>query len=104
MNQRDEELLDKQLWGVSPTASRNGGKIGVIFIAGFLVGIAIGDIRFGHQSKRTQPVSYDVTAALSLPNLGRPTKAVSFVISNGRRNVRYWHKRTSQTMHVRFRG
>ena len=69
MNRRDQELLDKQLWGVSPTVSRNGGIIGVIFIAGFLAGIAIGDIRFGHESKRTQPV-YDVTAALSFLNVG----------------------------------
>jgi hypothetical protein len=36
-----------------------------MFIAGFLVGIAIGDIRFGHESKRIQPVS-DVMAALSI--------------------------------------
>ena len=71
MNRRDEELLDKQLWGVSPTVSRNGGGIiGVMFIAGFLVGIAIGDIRFGHESKRTQSVSHGVTAALSLLNVG----------------------------------
>ena len=42
----------------------------MMFIVGFLAGIAIGDIRFGHESKRTQPVSYDVTAALSLPNVG----------------------------------
>ena len=69
MNRRDQELLDKQLWGVSPTVSRNEGIIGVMFIAGFLVGIAIGDIRFGHEGKRIQPV-YDVTAAVSLLNVG----------------------------------
>ena len=62
--------MDKQLWGVSPTASRNGGIIGVMFIAGFLVGIAIGDIGFGHESKRIQPVSHDMTASLSLLNIG----------------------------------
>ena len=55
MNRRDEELLDKQLWGVSPTASRNGGIIGVIFIAGFLVGIAIGDIRSGTKASEPNP-------------------------------------------------
>ena len=71
MNRRDEELLDKQLSGVSPTVSRNGGGIiGVMFIVGFLAGIAIGDIRFGHESKRIQTVSHDVTAALSLLNVG----------------------------------
>ena len=71
MNRRDEELLDKQLWGVSPTVSRNGGGIiGVMFIVGFLAGIAIGEIRFGHDTKRIQHVSHDVTAAHSLLNLG----------------------------------
>ena len=70
MNRRDQELLDKQLWGVSPTVSRNGGIIGVMFIAGLLVSIALGDIRSGHESKRIQLVSYDVTAALSPLNVG----------------------------------
>ena len=55
MNRRDEELLDKQLWGVSPTASRNGGIIGVMFIAGFLVGIAIGDIGSGTKASEPNP-------------------------------------------------
>jgi len=43
MNQRDQELLDKQLWGVSRSPPRNGGTIGMGFIAVFLVGIAIGE-------------------------------------------------------------
>jgi hypothetical protein len=64
MNQRDQELLDKQLWGASPTVPRNGGIIGMMFIAGFLVGIEIGDTRFG------QTASHDVTVALSLLNVG----------------------------------
>ena len=72
MNRRDQELLDKQLWGVNPTVSRNSGIIGMMFIAGFLVGIAIGDIRFGQQSKPIiQPGSHDVTAALSLLKVER---------------------------------
>ena len=70
MNRRGRGTFGQATGGVSPTASRNGGIVGVIFIAGFLVGIAIGDIPLGHESKRTQPVSYDVTAALSLPNVG----------------------------------
>ena len=68
MNQRDQELLDKQLWGVSRSPPRNGGTIGMGFIAVFLVGIAIGDVLFAHASKRIQTASHDVTAALSLPN------------------------------------
>ena len=47
MNQRDQELLDKQLWGVSPGPPRNGGMISVAFVVVFLVGIAIGDISVG---------------------------------------------------------
>jgi hypothetical protein len=68
MNQRDQELLDKQLWGVSRRPPRNGGIMGVGFIAVFLVGIAIGDVLFTHASKRIQTASHDVTAALSLPS------------------------------------
>jgi len=68
MNQRDQELLDKQLWGVSRSPPRNGGILGVGFIAVFLVGIAIGDVLFARTSKRIQTASHDVTAALSLPN------------------------------------
>jgi hypothetical protein len=42
MDKRDQELLDKQLWGVSPSPPHSGVIIG--FIAVFLVGIGIGDI------------------------------------------------------------
>ena len=73
MNERDQELLDKQLWGVSPSAPRNGGRTGVAFIAVFLAGIAIGDILFAHESTRTETSSHLVTAALSLLNGMPPT-------------------------------
>ncbi|MFZ0029028.1 MAG: hypothetical protein WBE94_14780 [Pseudolabrys sp.] len=68
MNQRDQELLDKQLRGFSRSPPRNGGIMGVGFIAVFLVGIAIGDVLFARTSKRIQTASHDVTAALFLPN------------------------------------
>ena len=42
MTRRDQELLDKQLWGVSPSPPHSGIIIG--FITMFLVGIGIGDI------------------------------------------------------------
>jgi hypothetical protein len=42
MDKRDQELLDKQLWGVSPSPLHSGIIIG--FIAVFLAGIGIGDI------------------------------------------------------------
>jgi hypothetical protein len=65
MNQRDQELLDKQLWGVSPGPPRNGG-ISVAFVVVFLVGIAIGDILFAHESKPMQTASHDAMAVISL--------------------------------------
>jgi len=64
MNERDRELLDKQLWGVSPRPPRNGGRTGVAFIAVFLVGIAIGAILFAHERTRIETSSHLVTATL----------------------------------------
>ncbi len=46
MDQRDQELLDKQLWGVSPAPPGNEGLIGIAFLAVLFVGIAIGAILF----------------------------------------------------------
>ena len=73
MNERDQELLDKQLWGVSPGPPRSGGRTGVAFIAVFLVGIAIGAILFARESTRTETSSHLVTATLSLLNGMPPT-------------------------------
>ena len=74
MNQRDQELLDKQLWGVSRNPPRNGGIIGVGFIAAFLVGIAIGDVLFAHASKRIQTASHNAMAVISLLDSVSPNK------------------------------
>jgi hypothetical protein len=43
MTRRDQELLDKQLWGVS-SKSPHSGTITMIMIAVFLVGLGTGDI------------------------------------------------------------
>ena len=43
MTRRDQELLDKQLWGVSSSSPQNGIII-LIMIAVFLVGLGTGDI------------------------------------------------------------
>jgi len=43
MTRRDQELLDKQLWGVS-SRSPHSGTIIMIMIAVFLVGLGAGDI------------------------------------------------------------
>ena len=42
MTRHDQELLDKQLWAVSPHPPQNG-VIALTIIAVFLVGIGIGD-------------------------------------------------------------
>jgi hypothetical protein len=42
MDERDQELLDKQLWGVSERPQPVGVIIGFIMI--FLVGLGIGDM------------------------------------------------------------
>ena len=60
MDQRDQELLDKQLWGVSPAPPGNEGLIGIAFLAVLFVGIAIGAILFA----KMQAASHDVTALL----------------------------------------
>lgn len=74
MDQRDQELLDKQLWGVSPSPPRNGGIIGLALAVVFLVGIAIGGIVFAHDSNQIMQIaSHDTTAAISFPNVVPPT-------------------------------
>ena len=66
MDQRDEDLLDKQLWGVSPTPPRKDSLVSVAFLAVLLVGIAIGGALFANDSKQIRTPPHDVTAALSL--------------------------------------
>jgi hypothetical protein len=73
MDRRDQELLDKQLWGVSRSPPRNGDIIGLGFVVVFLASIAIGDILFAHQSKQMQIASHDAVVAISLLNGVLPT-------------------------------
>jgi len=40
MNQRDWELLDKQLWGFSSRPPKNSGVVGLEVVAVFLAGMA----------------------------------------------------------------
>jgi hypothetical protein len=73
MDRRDQELLDKQLWGVSPSPPRNSGILGLEFAVVFLVGIAIGGILFAHDSKQIMQIaSHDTTAAISFLNVPKP--------------------------------
>ena len=54
MDQRDWELLDKQLSGVSLTPPRNNGTIGLAFVAVFLIGNLVGGILFARDSNHAQ--------------------------------------------------
>jgi hypothetical protein len=73
MNERDQELLDKQLWGVSHSPQGNGGALALALVAAFLGGSFFGGILFAHKGKQTQIVSHDVPTMLSLLNSSEPT-------------------------------
>jgi hypothetical protein len=62
MDQRDQELLDRQLKVVSPRPRNGILVLGLVFLAG----IAIGGILFPHESKYMQIASQD--AVLRSPN------------------------------------
>lgn len=66
MNQRDLELLDKELWGVSPNPPRSGNPIIVALLAIFLAGVAVGGVLFTREPIQT--ASHDALAAISLSN------------------------------------
>ena len=58
MNQRDQELLDKQMRWLGPP--RNDGAIAVMLAAAmFLVGMALGSVLSAHQSEPIQIASID---------------------------------------------
>ena len=61
MTRRDQELLDKQLWGASSRSPQNGIII-LIMIAVFLVGMGTGDILF-----KTKRANTDYAALISYP-------------------------------------
>jgi hypothetical protein len=42
MNQRDLELLDKELWGVGPNPRLERGALGVMVIVAFVGGLLMG--------------------------------------------------------------
>ena len=63
MNQREQELLDKQLWGCSSRPPRN--EVGLVVVAEFSVGMAVGAILFTHDSKLKQIASNDAGTAIS---------------------------------------
>ena len=62
MTRREQELLDKQLWGVS-SKSPQDGMIILIIVALFLVGMGIGDI-----VSKTKQANTHYVALTSYPN------------------------------------
>ncbi|MGB6348681.1 MAG: hypothetical protein WBG10_01515 [Pseudolabrys sp.] len=73
MNQRDQELLDKQLWGMGPTPPRHKGALSLAFLAVFLGGLSIGGFLFAHNNDRARIMAQDPMIVLSLLNAASPT-------------------------------
>ena len=61
MTRHDQELLDKQLWGVSSRSPQNGITV-LMIIAVFLVGMGIGDIL-----SKTKQANAHYAALISYP-------------------------------------
>jgi hypothetical protein len=66
INERDQELLDKQLWGVSPSPPSRSRGLPLAFVAAFFGGLLIGGILFPHKSNQVQVPTGDTPTALSL--------------------------------------
>ena len=62
MTKREQELLDKQLWGVSSRSPQNGMTI-LMIVAVFLAGIGIGDV-----VSKTKQANTHYAALISYPN------------------------------------
>lgn len=62
MTRRDQELLDKQLWGVSSRSPQNSMAILMIVVV-FLAGVGIGDI-----VSKTKQANTHYVALISYPN------------------------------------
>jgi hypothetical protein len=66
MDERDQELLGKQLWGVSERPQPVGVIVGFIMI--FLVGLAIGDVLSKIREANPVVTNIDFAALNSSPN------------------------------------
>ena len=73
MNERDQELLDKQLWGLSPSAPPQRHALFLACAAAFLGGLVIGGFLFAHDGKQTQMTARDVPTVLTFLNNAPPT-------------------------------
>jgi hypothetical protein len=68
MTRRDQELLDKQLWGVSSRPSQNGIII-LMIIAVFLVGMGTGDIVSKTKQANTNYAEANANYAAAIPRI-----------------------------------
>ncbi len=66
MDQRDQELLDKQLRHLS-LPSRNDGLTILMLVAIFFAGLVVGGILFGHGGETIQVASNEPPGAISVP-------------------------------------
>jgi hypothetical protein len=68
MNPHDWELLDKQFYGFSSRPPQNSGAAGLVVVAMFLAGMAVGGVLFTHDSKLEQLTSQEARTAISFLN------------------------------------
>jgi hypothetical protein len=73
MNPHHWELLDKQLYGFSSRPPQNSGAVGLLVVAMFLAGMAIGGVLFTHASKLEQLAAQEARTAISFLNAVPPT-------------------------------
>ena len=71
MQQRDWELLDKQVLGLRPP--RNDGVIVLTVVAVFFAFMILGGLFVPHESELMRIASNDARTAISLPNGAPPT-------------------------------
>ncbi len=72
MDQRDQELLDKQLRQLNPSP-RSDSVMMLAILAVFFAGMALGSFLFAYKSEPLQIASNDATTATSVPNGAPPT-------------------------------
>jgi hypothetical protein len=70
MDKRDAELLDRQLWGISPSPPQSSASIGLTIVVVFLAGMAVGNVFFAQKSESV--LTRDTIALISAQNGARP--------------------------------
>jgi hypothetical protein len=73
MDQRDQELLDKQLRGFNPPP-RNDWIIMLVVLAAFFAGMTLGGFLTAYKSEPIQIASNDATPSIFIPNNAPPTR------------------------------